>query len=225
MESHDMQIMEVSQEIAIKVAPRMGRPVDPTKDSAILKAARHAFFEQPYDRVSMDAVAERAGVSKVTIYSKFKSKDGLFIAAIRESSLESYEKMQFETDTSGQIKDNLCRLGESFMRMITNPEVTALHSLMMRESERHPELPLQFYQTVVNRSVSKLSDTLRLATESGALNCEDPRRAAIQFMALIQGNFLYELELGVEKKLNEAAMIDYVDACVDLFIRGYSKQP
>jgi len=44
----------------------------------ILGAAYQLFYERGFTRISMDAVAARAGVTKRTLYNRFDSKDALF---------------------------------------------------------------------------------------------------------------------------------------------------
>lgn len=46
----------------------------------ILDAARAAFLERPYDEVTLNGIAEAAGVSHQTVLNHFGSKDGLFAA-------------------------------------------------------------------------------------------------------------------------------------------------
>lgn len=48
----------------------------------ILKAAYELFFRQGFARVSVDAIAERAGVTKRTVYYHFPSKDDIAAAAL-----------------------------------------------------------------------------------------------------------------------------------------------
>jgi AcrR family transcriptional regulator len=52
---------------------------------ALLDAAARAFAEQGYHRTPIDAVSERAGVAKGTIYNYFASKDELLRALVREA--------------------------------------------------------------------------------------------------------------------------------------------
>ena len=51
--------------------------------NTILEAARHLFFEKGY-RTTMDEIAERAELSKGTLYLYFKSKDELYVSVIVE---------------------------------------------------------------------------------------------------------------------------------------------
>src|SRR4051812_20004050 len=64
--------------------PRRGRPRDPERCLRIMEAARIHFNAHGFERASVDAIAAEAGVSKMTIYSHFASKEGLFEAVIRE---------------------------------------------------------------------------------------------------------------------------------------------
>jgi len=52
----------------------------------IREGATALFIEQPYDHVSLDDVAERAGVSLPTVLRKFRSKDALFMECARAVS-------------------------------------------------------------------------------------------------------------------------------------------
>jgi AcrR family transcriptional regulator len=58
-------------------APRRGRPRSETARLAILEAAAELALDRGLAAVSMDAVAERAGVSKATIYRWWPTKETL----------------------------------------------------------------------------------------------------------------------------------------------------
>jgi TetR/AcrR family transcriptional regulator, mexJK operon transcriptional repressor len=187
-----------------------------------LEAARKSFLELSFDRVSMDAVAARAGVSKVTIYAKYKSKEALFVAAMNEGCASIYNQAKNDARSGGSIAEILTRLGISFMSMILAPEVSAMHGVMMQVAQNKPELPQQFYHSVVAVSLETLAETLTIAIKRGELTCPDPRRAAIQLIAMIQGVYRYQLELGIAVSLNEAELQAYVSDCVAVFLRGYA---
>lgn len=50
-------------------------------EAAVLDAARRVFAERGYDGASVDAVAAAAGLTKGAVYSRFASKEALFVAA------------------------------------------------------------------------------------------------------------------------------------------------
>jgi AcrR family transcriptional regulator len=59
-----------------------GRPRSEEADAAILEAAVALVRAVGYDAVTMEAIAARAGVSKPTVYRRWKSKELVVIAAI-----------------------------------------------------------------------------------------------------------------------------------------------
>jgi TetR/AcrR family transcriptional regulator len=61
--------------------------------NTILEAARHLFFEKGY-RTTMDEIAERAELSKGTLYIYFKSKDELYVSIIIEGFRVLEKRMQ-----------------------------------------------------------------------------------------------------------------------------------
>src|SRR5215212_9408512 len=54
------------------------------RNDGILRAARRQFLAHGYDVVSMDMVAEDAGVTKKTVYNHFPGKEALFEAVVLE---------------------------------------------------------------------------------------------------------------------------------------------
>jgi AcrR family transcriptional regulator len=71
------------------------------RERQILDAAIAVFSERGYANASMDAVAERVGVTKPVVYTHFGSKEGLLLAAvswIRAALLEATSAAAFSTD-------------------------------------------------------------------------------------------------------------------------------
>jgi AcrR family transcriptional regulator len=68
----------------------VGRPQKRTRETRekILAAARDLFDAHGYDETSVDAVAERAGVAKATVFAHFTDKTNLLIA-VRIGSLDA----------------------------------------------------------------------------------------------------------------------------------------
>src|SRR5438128_10399553 len=65
-------------------ATRAGRPVRrrlsaPERRETLIGAASELFAQRGYGRVSLDQIAERAGVTKVIVYRHFASKKDLYL--------------------------------------------------------------------------------------------------------------------------------------------------
>jgi AcrR family transcriptional regulator len=63
---------------------RAGRPVDHTRDAAIMAATLELIQETGYDRLTMEAVAARAQAGKATLYRRWNSKAALVLDAVRD---------------------------------------------------------------------------------------------------------------------------------------------
>jgi TetR/AcrR family transcriptional regulator len=59
----------------------------PTCEGAerILAAAEELFAKEGFDAVSMNAIADKAGVSKANVFHHFKSKNDLYLAVIKQA--------------------------------------------------------------------------------------------------------------------------------------------
>ena len=60
----------------------MSKNLSPVIRQKILDAAGAAFYNEGYQAIGVDALAERAGVSKMTLYRHFPSKDELIVAVL-----------------------------------------------------------------------------------------------------------------------------------------------
>lgn len=60
----------------------------------ILKMAYQLFYERGFTRISMDAVAARAGITKRTLYNHFESKDALFGEMLKRQSGLAVERVR-----------------------------------------------------------------------------------------------------------------------------------
>ncbi|SDD99713.1 TetR/AcrR family transcriptional regulator [Auraticoccus monumenti] len=59
-----------------------GRPRDPRRDEAILAATRELLAERGYEGFSIEAVAERSGTAKSSVYRRWSGKRELVLAAM-----------------------------------------------------------------------------------------------------------------------------------------------
>jgi AcrR family transcriptional regulator len=72
----------------------------------ILETAYQLFYERGFARISMDAVAARAGVTKRTLYNHFTSKDALLGGILkRQSALAVARVRAWATQQSGTAAD------------------------------------------------------------------------------------------------------------------------
>ena len=89
----------------------------------ILNAANRLFYAQGIRAVSVDAVAEKAGVTKKTLYYHFKSKDDLVTEYLRsrdQPNLDTFRKWFDETD--GPLPDKVFAIFEGVAKGARHPK-------------------------------------------------------------------------------------------------------
>jgi AcrR family transcriptional regulator len=83
--------------------PRAARSAE--ADEAIVRATLEVLLEEGFRGLSVDAVRQRAGVGKATIYRRFPDKDALVVAAIR-----SLHKAVDEPPDTGSLEGDVHEL-------------------------------------------------------------------------------------------------------------------
>ena len=99
----------------------MSRNGDSTREQIVIAATR-LFYGEGIRAVSMDAVAEKAGVTKKTLYYHFTSKDELVaetIAARDQPTLELY--MRWFAETEGTVAEKVRGLFTKLGRSVDTP--------------------------------------------------------------------------------------------------------
>lgn len=196
-----------------------GRPKDGQKAGAILAAARELFLELPYEQVSMDKVAARAGTSKVTVYAHHGSKDALFVAALASGFRAAFDGAVADVDGGRPLAQTLADLGVRFLDQILSDEVVALKMVLMQAHQRHPDLARRFYEDVIARQASLLAAILEDAATRGEIIMADPERGARMFCGMILSDYEPRRQLGLplpdagERRLHALAV-------TDLFLNG-----
>ena len=100
---------------AVGVAsPRSGRPRDEARDQAILEAAVDLLAEVGYDAMSIESIANRAAVSKATIYRRWPGKAELVAEALRRR----HDPHGFVPPDTGSLRGDLLAAVENMLEQI-----------------------------------------------------------------------------------------------------------
>ena len=195
----------------------------PDKHDAITKAASDMFLAEGFERVSLDQIAQRAGVSKQTIYSHFADKESLFKAICTELT----EKLTIplrKSAAEGDLFSTLTRLGDDTLAMMLHPASLDLHRLVMSAAARFPEIGHVAYEAGAMRMIHDLSTLLMQRSQIGdglarPLSEDRARILAEQFVGMLRGFHQVRGLLNV-KPASTTDRRAYVRACVELLLRG-----
>lgn len=143
---------------------RMGRPRDGRVDEAILAATASLLARGGYAGLTMDAVAEGAGIGKAAIYRRYSTKQEMvFAAAVHEADLPS------PPDT-GSLLGDLTALVEEIVESLSDPAATAAIPGLLADLDASPDLAARFRDTFVTREQAVLGELLDRAVARGELD-------------------------------------------------------
>lgn len=199
-----------------------GRPKDQGKRAAILATATRAFLELGFERATMDAIAARAGVSKLTVYNHFASKDALFRALVAAKCDEQFRPHAFESLAPLGPRVALIRIAESFVELMFHPDVLALHRVLMANAREDSSINQAFYESGPAPSLDALARMLALFHRGGALDVPQPRVAADHFFATLKGELHLRALLRLGPAPSARRLRDVVQAGVAMFLRAHA---
>lgn len=203
---------------AIAGRGRRGRPMDAAKHERIVAAATHAFLELGFDATSMDLVARRAEVSKVTVYSHFKNKESLFGAIIDGLAGRLVSRIHRFAVGHDAPAPALRQFGRMYLELALASSSLALHRVVVAESARIPGLGRLIYRHGPAQVVNGLAEFL---VRQKSLRISDPHLAAEQFLGMVLGHAQLRLLLRARPRSEVRADIDrIVDHAVEIFLTG-----
>lgn len=190
------------------------------KERVILAAAKVLFLDLGYAATSMDLLAQKAHVSKTTLYTRFPSKAALFGAVI-DAECRS-RGMNFRSDDLRDLPlaDALRFVGYRLSALMWSPEAVRMEQVLLGESNRFPEIARIFHDLAPLRLCETLGEFFEQRVAQGEISATDPRFVAEQFLASMKGWTYREVLFGLRDQPSDAEREAVVDATVDLFLKG-----
>jgi AcrR family transcriptional regulator len=153
--------------------PGPGRPRSSRTDAAILAAARDELSQRGYARMSVDAVAARAGVSKPTVYLRHPTKADLATAAIASMRIEP------RPPPTGDLRADLVAQLRLLRAGLERPFGMAMLGTVLAEEHETPELLALFRERLVRPRRKELRALLDAARARGELRRKANLDAAV----------------------------------------------
>ena len=185
----------------------------------LLQAAREAFLTTGY-QVSVDEIAQRAGIAKQTLYNHFKSKERLFVAVIRQAAAPSAESL----DVPGlALRERLVQFGQMLRDHAFSPEGLALHRLVVAEAPRIPADAELLWAAGAGAVHERLAQVLRAAANAGELCVPVPEFAADVLLSMLLTFDRLRPLYGLPTRDGDPAT--RTEQLVDLFLRAFQCAP
>ena len=205
--------------------PAPGRPKDMEKRAAVLDAAMALFPLRGYDGVSVDAIAQLAGVSKLTVYSHFADKEALFAAAVTECCAQLLPHRLFEPEPGLPVGEALLQIARAFSDLMMDERAVSLHRVMISQAGQDRRLSEIFFSAGARTTLLEMESFLRQADAAGNLQISDPARAAEHFFCLLKGLRHLRVLVGLSAAPSRAERDAHVGEVVQLFLRAYAPGP
>ncbi|HWW26673.1 MAG TPA: TetR/AcrR family transcriptional regulator [Caulobacter sp.] len=198
---------------------RRGRPANEALGQTIVDAAYDLFVELGFQATTLDKVAQRAKISKLSIYRRFENKEALFSAAI-VARCHQFAPQALVEGLDGSAEDQLMAVGSSLLRTLLRPEVRGVEAMVMADKTNQKSLGKLHYEAAPAHVIAQVEALLRQLHAKKLLSVPDPVQSARLFAALFKGSDLLMIARFDEARA-EDGIESYCRSAVAMFIAAH----
>lgn len=133
--------------VATELKTKPGRASEDPK-GRIVRAARNLFFDEGFDKISVERLANAANVSKSTLYKYFGDMRGVLKAVVEAEADQFSFEPEGALDTAEALRDHLIGLGAALLTLIDKPEKIQFDQLLHEQARSHPKLAEVYFETI-----------------------------------------------------------------------------
>jgi TetR/AcrR family transcriptional regulator, mexJK operon transcriptional repressor len=194
------------------------------KRAAIVDGATACFLRGGYAGTSVDEIADRAGVSKQTVYEHFGGKEQLFteivMGTIDEVGQPFFDRLH-ALEAAEHPEAFLRALARELVAVVKEPRLLDLRRLVIAEVTRFPRLGRAFAERGPGRTVDALAARFERLDSDGVLRVADPHLAAQQFNWLVLSIPINRAMFDPSARFTQAELDHYADEAVRVFLAAY----
>lgn len=191
------------------------------KRTEILEAAWQVFSEQGFERASMNAVQERWGGSKATIYSYFSSKEELFKEVLTTRSLRLTARAFQVFEHPSGLAETLHAFSLEYLDYFLNSDLMEVNCLTIAEGKALG-FGEDLYRRTFKKNWSKVSRFLESRLPAHRLMPGGARTAAMHLKGLLDGDLTIRRSWGVLDRIGKREISILADNAVTAFLRIYT---
>jgi AcrR family transcriptional regulator len=191
----------------------VGRPRSAEVHSAILKATLELFAEGGFDGMSIEAIAQRAGVGKTAIYRRWSSKEALVLDALKVLRVEVpvVDTGNFREDATAFLHDTVRAYSRAANRLHVK-----LWLRITGELYEHPEMFSTLFDQLFEERNRQLELLIRRAQDRGEVRHDFD---ATLIMDLIAGPIIIHALLSIVRP-TQYTLDDLTTMIVDVVLSG-----
>lgn len=187
---------------------------------AIVDAAEHLFLERGFGAVSMDELAEAAGVARRTLYNQFAGKEEIFRDMLVRFSSQLEGALPPGVETRGDVEEVLRLIAHAIVELHARPGYLGFFRMVVADSRQFPWIAVAF-AAVMDPMSERFARYLGHLTELRVLDCRNPMLAAHQFTGMLNEFFLWPWLMGRAEPL--APTEEIIDETVRMFLLRYRR--
>jgi len=185
----------------------------------ILEAAFAEFSRNGYAATTLDQIAERAGVTKGTIYVYFENKEHLFISMVHDCTKAAFDTVEDMFATHEGSTADLLRMQFSFIyqHIVEDQRRREVVRMLIAEAPRFPELADRYYQEILAPCMERLKQAIQRGIDRGEIRRSsviDSPHVVIAPIALVD---IWLMMFGDRQPLD---LKTYFDAHLDMALNG-----
>lgn len=175
-----------------KRTPTSGRPTSEESrklDEKVIEKALAIFLEHGYDGTSMEAVANAVGISKRTLYARYRDKGALFLDALRWSMKDWVFSLPPAIELDAHpLESALLMAADALLQQALHPNYVKLGRIAAAKADLfHAEKPYN-YNMALSPRVQVIADILNAhRNELDEQYLHDVEVTAELFVSLISG--------------------------------------
>ncbi|WP_432402762.1 TetR/AcrR family transcriptional regulator [Wukongibacter sp. M2B1] len=182
----------------------------------ILESAMDLFSKKGYKSVTTKEIAQKAGLSEMTVFRHFQSKQNLFEKTFDRYIFSPKIKMVFNETFEWDLEKDLMKIGSAYQKTLIENQRTILMQFKSNESTSDFDFPLRKFPNELKKSLVTYFTKMN---EMGVIE-DNPEVLAINFLS---GNFGIFTSFMVLKAYDTNIKIDTcVREFVNTFARGIS---
>lgn len=187
------------------------------------------FFESGFHHATVDSVAERAEVSKGTVYLYFESKESLLAHLLLEGLRGLVSELERACAAAQALPadEQLRELSRAYLSFFDQDPQYFPFLMAMDRGRFQEAVPPELYEEILEASLEGLGLAVRVVergVREGVFACPDPQKAACVFWASLNG----ALQLMEHPLRREMVGVDkpvLYESSVDAVIRGLKVGP
>ncbi|UED88053.1 TetR/AcrR family transcriptional regulator [Streptomyces profundus] len=190
----------------------MGRPRNRHADTAILQATVTLLGESGFQGLTMDQVAQRAGVGRATVYRRWRSKEEMIISALDTLMAD------FDVKVTGDLHEDLFALTCWLRDGLLNAPEGRLLPHLAAQAVSNPNFPSSHMDTWVCPWRDAVEAVLTRGVQEGLVR-QDVN--LISIVDMLGGVVILRLFLGHGRPLADDQIQDMIDAVLGgALVRG-----